>query len=294
MNRIKWDLSSITLKIEDMSVKCSFTSGITDFNYHLTEMAHMHSDFELHYIFKGECIIMADDTKYVLTENSLCIVPSLCTHFFPKTDKECEGFGMLMSFKSGHSEEEKTLLPVKLPNKTTVIQDDPKIRTYFEDFLEAYKNQGFGSENKMESALTLIFFEMANKIGDGGRDFHHEKRKSPDETQIKLETIIMSKYLQNISLNDVAKAINFTPAHTGRLIKKIYNKPFSKLILELRMKYAHKRILAGEMQFSEIAERVGYDSYTGFWMAFRRYWGISPEQMKKSGFDSTDGGNYEQ
>jgi len=27
---------------------------------------------------------------------------------------------------------------------------------------------------------------------------------------------------------------------------------------------------------------VGYESYTGFWMAFKRYWGISPEQMKQS------------
>ncbi|MBQ4527072.1 MAG: helix-turn-helix transcriptional regulator [Clostridia bacterium] len=282
MNDKIWNLSSITLKIENMTVKCSFTNGITDFNYHLTDMAHIHTDFELHYIFEGECKLVSDDKEYILGENSLCIVPALCSHFFPKNDKACKGFGILMSFKHGHDEENEAPFSLNLPRRTTIIKNDLRIRTYFDAFIDAYKNRGFGSENKMESALTLLFLEMASTVGNGMGNLHHEKPKSPDETQIMLETIIMSRYLRDISLNDVAKAINFTPAHTGRLIKKIYKKSYSKLILELRMKYARKKILTTDLPFSDIAERVGYESYTGFWMAFKRYWGISPEQMKQS------------
>ena len=58
----------------------------------------------------------------------------------------------------------------------------------------------------------------------------------------------------------------------SRLIKKHMGATFSDVLSDYRLQAAN-RLLFGtpEMSLTEVAEFVGYRSYSGFWKAFKRY-----------------------
>lgn len=274
------------IEIEDIVLEFTYSPNITNFSYHLTEIPHIHFEYELHFIIDGECPVCVDDKDYIITENSVCIVPKKANHYFPGHSGKCEGFGMMMTVKYNDkfkNNEKSSICLDKLfefPNEFKIIQDNKKIDVYIRDFLCAYKNKGFGSDCIKRSSLTLIFLEILNELG--GHKFLKTSNAKDNNTSesFVLETYLMNNYNKNISLKDVSDVMGFSVAHTARIIKKYYGVSYSKLILDLRMARAKKKIISTDKSFSEIAIEVGYGSYNGFGMAFKGYFGKTPEQMR--------------
>ena len=91
----------------------------------------------------------------------------------------------------------------------------------------------------------------------------------------------MQSYMSQITLKQLANKTGFSPTHIGRVIKKNYGMSYSDLILTLRMSHAKKLIDEGAA-VADIYKMLGYSSYNGFALAFKRYYKMSPEQMRKS------------
>lgn len=278
-----------TIEIENIIIEFIYSRNIKDFSYHLTGLPHMHMAYELHFILDGECPICVDDFDYMLTKNTVCIVPPKTNHYFPEHTHRCEGFGMMMSVNYNKEVKQITKSPAgldKLPemfNEFTAIEGNAKIEKYIHDFISAYKNKGFGHKCVKRSALTLIFFALLDELGDYKCLKTNSVVKAEQNDNFMLDTYIMNNYYKNISLQDVSKAMGFSSTHTGRIIKKHYGMSYSALILNLRMTQAKKKVLSTDNSFSDIAQSVGYDSYNGFGMAFKRYFGKTPEQMRVDG-----------
>lgn len=89
-------------------------------------------------------------------------------------------------------------------------------------------------------------------------------------------------YAENIDLNSVAKMVNISPSHLSMLFKKECGQNFSAYLIELRMQVA-KRLLANpNICIYEIAEQTGYSNASYFGKAFKKYFGISPEEYRKT------------
>lgn len=283
-NRSRFETQII--EVENIALEFVYSGSVNNYSYHLTEMPHMHMTYELHFILDGECPICVDDSEYILKKNSVCIIPKKTNHYFPMHSNKCEGFGMMMSVK--YNKEDKTLkkssveseLPFDLPGEFSIIEGNSKIENYINDFISAYKNKGFGYKCIKRSALTLIFFTILDELN--GHKYLEPKitESARSNDDFILDSYIVNNYCRNITLLDVSKALGYSVTHTGRIIKKNYGMSYSDLILELRMTRAKKRIISTDLSFSEIAQSVGYLSYNGFGMAFKKYFGKTPEQMK--------------
>lgn len=282
-------LETQIIEVENIILEFVYSVGISDFSYHLTEMPHMHMTYELHFILEGECPICVDDSEYTLKKNSVCIIPKKTNHYFPMHSNKCEGFGMMMSVKYNkegkHLEKSREELDqlFELPKAFSIIEGNPKIEKYINDFILAYKNKGFGYKCIKRSALTLIFFAILDELN--GHKYLEPKIKESarNNDDFVLDSYIVNNYCRNITLIDVSKALGYSATHTGRIIKKNYGMSYSDLILELRMTRAKKKIISTDLSFSEIAQSVGYSSYNGFGMAFKKYFGKTPEQMRLDG-----------
>lgn len=88
-------------------------------------------------------------------------------------------------------------------------------------------------------------------------------------------------YSENIDLNLIAELVNITPSHISNLFKKETGVNFSTYLTDVRMKAARKLLQSPEFLIYEVAEKTGYSNAGYFGKAFKKYWGISPEEFKK-------------
>lgn len=103
--------------------------------------------------------------------------------------------------------------------------------------------------------------------------------------QRKIEKLIDRHYTDNISLEFMASNLNLSVRQTTRLIKARCGHTLGELVTEKRMKAAIGYLEEGKLTVSEIAGRVGYNSLTCFYEAFKKYYGALPGNYKKQAKD---------
>ena len=75
--------------------------------------------------------------------------------------------------------------------------------------------------------------------------------------------------------------MNVTPSHLSNLFKKETGNNFSSYLTDVRMQAAGKLLKSPDMLIYEVAEKTGYSNGGYFGKAFKKYWGVSPEEYKK-------------
>ncbi|MDR1598974.1 MAG: response regulator [Oscillospiraceae bacterium] len=98
----------------------------------------------------------------------------------------------------------------------------------------------------------------------------------------------ITKYLSErldteLPLADVARRFHYHPTYFSELFKRSVGKGFSEYLFDLRMKEAARLLLRTTMYAAKVGERVGYPNAAYFTKAFKKQFGISPDQYRKRG-----------
>ena len=78
-------------------------------------------------------------------------------------------------------------------------------------------------------------------------------------------------YHRDVHLYDLAELLSLSPTHAARLVEKHTGRGFSEELTRQRILVAEQHIKEGVMTLAEIAEKVGFHTYSGFWKAYKRY-----------------------
>ena len=133
--------------------------------------------------------------------------------------------------------------------------------------------------------LTMLFIRMVECI-----ESHIEASKDAlpiqqgsraDQQFFLIEQFVNTQYAKRTSIDDVAELLHLSKRQADRRVKQIFGKTYPALILDRRMSISKKMLQQSNMTCSQVAERVGYQSYTGFYVAFKGYYGCAPETTKK-------------
>jgi two-component system, response regulator YesN len=93
---------------------------------------------------------------------------------------------------------------------------------------------------------------------------------------------IHQNYMQKgITLNEVAQKNHVSPNYLSYLFKKNTGSNLWEYVIRLRMEESKRLIINTDLRRYEISERVGYESPEHFSKIFKKYFGISPSEMKK-------------
>lgn len=109
----------------------------------------------------------------------------------------------------------------------------------------------------------------------------------PDsETPYTQPVMIMRKYVEEnymnpINATDVAQSAFLCTGHANVRFKNECNISIFGYIIWYRMKIAKQLLAETDLQITLIAERVGYNSKTSFYLAFKRSTGISPTEYRE-------------
>ncbi|MCM3701220.1 response regulator [Paenibacillus macerans] len=86
---------------------------------------------------------------------------------------------------------------------------------------------------------------------------------------------------KGLTIHEVAKKNHVSPNYLSYLFKKNTGYNLWEYVIKLRMEESKALILNTDLRRYEIAERVGYESPEHFSKIFKKYFGVSPSELKK-------------
>lgn len=90
-------------------------------------------------------------------------------------------------------------------------------------------------------------------------------------------------YNQDLSLTDVAERFHYHPSYFSMLFKQNVGLTFSEYLSDLRLREAARLLKDSSLYAAKIGQRVGYPSAAYFTKAFKKQFGMSPDQYRKRG-----------
>jgi two-component system, response regulator YesN len=85
---------------------------------------------------------------------------------------------------------------------------------------------------------------------------------------------------KGITANKVAHKCHVSPNYLSYLFKKYMGCKLWEYVVKLRMEESRRLLLSSGLRSYEVADRVGYESSEHFSKSFKRYFGISPRELK--------------
>ena len=95
-----------------------------------------------------------------------------------------------------------------------------------------------------------------------------------------IEDHITQHYTDNTGIAGLADALFLSQRQTSTLVKRFFGEDYKSLIIRRRMELAEIYLQDPGKPLDEIAYEVGYRSYSGFELCFKRYFGITPQQRR--------------
>ena len=95
---------------------------------------------------------------------------------------------------------------------------------------------------------------------------------------------IETNYMYDISMQDLARHMNYSEAYFCKLFKQCFNKNFTSYLTQYRIKEAKKMLSQTTVNVKEIGRAVGYGDSNYFAKVFKRITGQSPTEYRLSIF----------
>lgn len=91
---------------------------------------------------------------------------------------------------------------------------------------------------------------------------------------------IQKHYIEDISMQDVAEAMNYSNAYFSKLFKQGFNQSFTTYLTEYRIEKAKELLIDITVNVKEISEKVGYNDSNYFAKVFKRVVGVTPSEYR--------------
>ena len=232
----------ITVLIGESSNQVFMQAGFFE-SYASVSPLHSHKMTEVQIVAKGSVVFSVNGKDFIVNENEMLIIPKGVYHERKKT---CDNSSIICF---------QTTLDVteckKHPLKHWLISELTNESEYFKDL---------NSSAKLSLYLGLILAQFG--------DFQSDTSRPIQDREFLIHEFFALNYNRDICLDDIANVLNLSSKQAERLIIKFTGESFKKTLKNYRIDAANKLISQNNLPLSQIAEKVGYKSYSGFWKAY--------------------------
>lgn len=107
-----------------------------------------------------------------------------------------------------------------------------------------------------------------------------EENDNRERTIMQIKTFIQNNLHQNLSLTEIANAVNYNSTYLSRLFRQITGENLFQYILRMRIDKAKEYLTQGNESIQTIAERLGFDTSQYFSSVFKKQTGLSPREYR--------------
>lgn len=103
-----------------------------------------------------------------------------------------------------------------------------------------------------------------------------------DTPEFDIDSYIGRNYRDpDLSLEKLANKINLSTRQLNRIVKKKTSMTFRQYLITIRMQNAIHLLTESQLKVKDISEFIGYSSVHGFYAAFRKKFGCTPEEYRQ-------------
>ncbi|WER49040.1 AraC family transcriptional regulator [Cupriavidus sp. WKF15] len=153
--------------------------------------------------------------------------------------------------------------------------------------LDAHVKGGSVGGSLFEQSLLLaISLRVGLLYGANGRNtttpaVAPQRGLLPRHTLARLDDFIFAHLSQPLTIEAIAAAVHISPFHLCRMFRKTRQVSLWQYVLMCRIEYARKLIRRHpDMPLADVATASGFDSYTQFFAAFRKFSRTSPSDFR--------------
>ena len=152
-----------------------------------------------------------------------------------------------------------------------------------EDIGQAVKKAADRIRSRREELETLKYGRVLQaKLKQAGTE-QTESGSTDNVVKQVMEFILNHFDDPELSVNSLAERFHLHPVYLNRIFRKEVNDTISHYIITVRMNNAAQLLTSSELSTGEVAERVGYRTYSNFHLTFRNVFGCTPGQYREQG-----------
>lgn len=285
------DHLDIKLSLENLLLNVLYVK----FGYFYSSMhAHSHSlrTYELHYIPSGYGMLIADGKQYEITPGTLFmtgpnVVHEQITNLDDPMAEYCIFFEIL-SNEPASAANKKAI--VKEPMLQQLLQNTPfwigrdsgNLMNIFELLADQLASKRVGWHHMVTNLLEIIIICSIQQYTTHNASRQPTPLKTLDDNRLVLIENSFLYQFASITLEQLADMLKLSPRQTQRAVYKQFGMSFQDKKLLARMEAASRLLQTTRSSISEIAAQVGFTSLEQFSNAFKKYYGISPSQFRKT------------
>lgn len=135
--------------------------------------------------------------------------------------------------------------------------------------------------SRVHTVLLLLAREALLMRRGGERESAAGGRQRRRELMQQAKQYLEAHYAEPVSLDDVATALHVSPFYLSHVFSEESAFTLFHYLTTLRMEKAKELLAQGRIKVSAAARTVGYENSNYFSRAFRKYFGIAPQAMRR-------------
>lgn len=257
---------------------------------------HTHDFFEITYVYKGECSLQVEDEMIKMAEGNVCIVAPHTQHEAFVLDDESFVVNLSMT-----EEAFKTAFAV-------VLLRQDLVSSYIQNILYRKDTPNYlfipsGNNESMKRAVRHISYEnrtdkyysfsfciswlsvfMSAVLENYNSDIHLYSNDVKNALQADRLSLLdyIQKNFRTATLESVAKEFNYNSSYLSRLILQLTGRKFIDIITDLKLQAGASLLETADLSLDQISEIIGYNSGDYFSKAFRKQYGVSASEYRKT------------
>lgn len=153
------------------------------------------------------------------------------------------------------------------------IQEEEYDFSFLQDGIKVIDNAC--SVDEIVQYLTKSFSLLATQNNKNAEDRYRKVVNN-------IMTYLNEHYSEDLTLDSIADQFYMSRTYVSRLLKRYMNQSFLKILIDIRMDVARKMIMEDKYKMYEIAEKVGYNDFSYFIQAFKKRYGVTPNEYRRT------------
>jgi AraC family transcriptional regulator len=139
----------------------------------------------------------------------------------------------------------------------------------------------------IEETVLLMLRRVIENVYEQRGIFAGETGNSMDrEVADALQKMLATRFNQKISLEQIARDLNYSPFHLCRIFHKHIGQSIHQYLRHLRLRTSLEYVTQANTDLSRLAIDLGFSSHSHFTEAFRKTFGTAPSSLRNASLQS--------
>lgn len=272
-----------TLHLHNNLVQVRISKNFEHQRYHWDVSRHCNAEYELHILLKGKVRMEVENTHLLLEARQGVLILPGQYHVPLEICEDPERFVLSFTLSDGDLAEslQKEVSGFRVFSLSTdMLQECLSIYQEY-SVLSAYRNE------KIHALLTSFMVSMLRRLNSGPAAVSALSSSEIERTDI-IDNFFDEQLKDCLGAEYLAKQLYLSERQLNRVILRLYGMTFQEKMIKAKMDRAAWLLRTTDKKIDEIAEDVGYASEAAFYVAFRKYFQITPQKyrVRECNFDN--------